>query len=146
MAYIAPIGGYPVKVYTSNDLKQAATYSVTLPEGCSFQVTGSLADGTQGTCVLDYVGTTDQNENIEIDATDKSVAYVTALPDLADITPLEVSLMDGDVKRATCTLNVSTEALKDWGEGGYPITRSLRQWQAAPAWYEVVPLRMANPE
>ena len=146
MAYIAPIGGYPVQVYTSGDLTQAATYNVTLPEGCSFQVTGKLADGTKGKCVLDYVETTDQNKNIEIDATDNSVAYVTALPDLADITPLEVSLMDGDVKRATCTLNVSTEALKDWGEGGYPITRSLRQWQAAPAWYEVVPLRMANPE
>ena len=144
-AYIAPIGGYPVKVYTSNDLKQAATYSVTLPEGCSFQVTGSLADGTQRTCVLDYVGTTDQNENIEIDA-DKSVAYVTALPDLADITPLKVSLMDGDVERATCTLKVSTEALKDWGEGGYPISSSLRQWQAKPTLYELVPLRMANPE
>lgn len=145
-AYIAPIGGYPVQVYTSGDLTQAAAYSVTLPEGCTFRVTGTLADGTTGTCVLDYVETTDQNENIEIDATNKSVAYVTALPDLADITPLEVSLMDGDVKRATCTLNVSTEALKDWGEGGYPISSSLRQWQAAPAWYEVVPLRMANPE
>lgn len=147
-AYIAPIGGYPVRVYTSGDLTQAATYSVTLPEGCSFQVTGSLADGTKGTCVLDYSGTTDQNENnIEIDATDNSVAYVTALPDLADITPLKVSFIDNnnDV-RATCTLNVSTEALKDWGEDGYPISSSLRQWQAAPAWYEVVPLRMANPE
>ena len=147
MAYIAPIGGYPVQVYTSGDLTQAATYSVTLPEGCSFQVTGSLADGTTGTCELSYVETTDQNKNIEIDARDNSVAYVTALPDLTDITPLKVSFIDNnnDV-RATCTLNVSTEALKDWGEDGYPITRSLRQWQAAPAWYEVVPLRMANPE
>lgn len=145
-AYIAPIGGYPVQVYTSGDLTQAAAYSVTLPEGCTFRVTGTLADGTTGTCVLDYVETTDQNKNIEIDATDNSVAYVTALPDLADITPLEVSLMDGDVERATCTLNVSTEALKDWGEDGYPISSSLRQWQAAPAWYEFIPLRMANPE
>lgn len=149
-AYIAPIGGYPVKVYTSNDLKQAATYSVTLPEGCTFQVTGTLADNTPGTCELSYVGTTDQ-KNIKIidDAVDKSWAYVTALPGLGknDITPLEVSFKDNNnVERATCTLNVSTEALKDWGEGGYPISSSLRQWQAAPAWYEVVPLRMANPE
>lgn len=152
-AYIAPIGGYPVQVYTSGDLTQAATYSVTLPEGCSFQVTGMLANGTKGTCVLSYVATTDQNENIEIDAANKSMAYVTALPGLttdetkADITRLKVSFIDNNnVERATCTLNVSTEALKDWGEGGYPISSSLRQWQAAPAWYEVVPLRMANPE
>lgn len=151
-AYIAPIGGYPVQVYTSGDLTQAAAYSVTLPEGCSFQVTGSLADGTKGKCVLDYVGTTGQNENIEIDATDKSVAYVTALPGLAtdetkkDITPLKVSFIDNnnDV-RATCTLNVSTEALKDWGKDGYPITRSLIQWGEAPRWYEAVPMMRKNP-
>lgn len=144
MAYIAPIGGYPVQVYTSSDLTQAATYNVTLPEGCSFQVTGKLADETPGTCELSYYQTT-ENKNIEIDTTDPSWAYVTALPDLTDITPLKVSFKDNNnVERATCILNVSTEALKDWGEGGYPITRSLRQWQAAPAWYEVVPLRMAN--
>ena len=145
-AYIAPIGGYPVQVYTSGDLTQAAAYSVTLPEGCTFQVSGTLANGTEGTCVLDYFGTTDQNKNIEIDATDKSVAYVTALPDLADITPLEVSFIDNknDV-RATCTLNVSTEALKDWGKDGYPITRSLTQWGEAPRWYEIVPMMRKNP-
>lgn len=146
-AYIAPIGGYPVQVYTSGDLTQAATYSVTLPEGCSFRVSGTLADGTKGTCVLDYVGTTDQNENIEIDATDKSVAYVTALPGLteADITPLKVSFIDNNDVRATCTLNVSTEALKDWGKDGYPITRSLTQWGEAPRWYEAVPMMRKNP-
>lgn len=144
-AYIAPIGGYPVQVYTSGDLTQAATYSVTLPEGCSFKVSGTLADNTEGTCELSYVGTTDQNKNIEIDATDKSVAYLTALPDLADITPLEVSFKVGDVVRATCTLNVSTEALKDWGEGGYPITRSLTQWGERTRWYEVVPMMRKNP-
>lgn len=144
MAYIAPIGGYPVQVYTSGDLTQAATYNVTLPEGCSFQVTGKLADETPGTCELSYYQTT-ENKNIEIDTTDPSWAYVTALPGLTDITPLKVSFKDNNnVERATCILNVSTEALKDWGEGGYLITRSLRQWQAAPAWYEVVPLRMAN--
>ena len=152
MAYIAPIGGYPVQVYTSSGLTGRAEYNVTLPEGCSFQVSGTLADETiKGTCELSYVATTDQNKNIEIDAKDKSVAYVTALPGLTtdetkeDITRLKVSFKVGEVVRATCTLNVSTEALKDWGEGGYPISSSLRQWQAAPAWYEVVPLRMANP-
>lgn len=149
-AYIAPIGGYPVQVYTSSGLTGKAEYNVTLPEGCSFQVTGTLANGTQGTCVLSYDGTTDQNENIEIDAANKSMAYVTALPGLVaaerDITPLQVSFIDNnnDV-RATCTLNVSTEALKDWGEGGYPITRSLVQWGEAPRWYEAVPMMRKNP-
>ena len=152
MAYIAPIGGYPVQVYTSSGLTGKAEYNVTLPEGCSFQVTGKLANGTKGTCVLSYDGTTDQNENIEIDAANKSMAYVTALPGLVaaerDITPLEVSFIDNnnDV-RATCTLNVSTEPLKDLDKYGIQTNGLyLRQWQAAPAWYEVVPLRMANPE
>ena len=150
-AYIAPIGGYPVQVYTSGDLTQAATYSVTLPEGCSFQVTGTLANGTKGTCELSYVGTTDQ-KNIKIidDAVDKSWAYVTALPGLkeSDITSLEVSFKDNNgAERAKCTLNVSTEPLKDLDEYGIQTNGLyLRQWQAAPAWYEVVPLRVANPE
>ena len=149
-AYIAPIGGYPVQVYTSSGLTGKAEYNVTLPEGCSFQVTGTLANGTKGKCVLSYDGTTDQNENIEIDAANKSMAYVTALPGLVaaerDITPLEVSFIDNnnDV-RATCTLNVSTEALKDWGKDGYPITRSLVQWGEAPRWYEIVPMMRKNP-
>lgn len=153
-AYIAPIGGYPVQVYTSSGLTGKAEYNVTLPEGCSFQVTGKLANGTEGTCVLSYVATTDQNENIEIDTANKSMAYVTALPGLttdetkADITRLKVSFIDNnnDV-RATCTLNVSTKPLKDLDEYGIQTNGLyLRQWQAAPAWYEVVPLRVANPE
>lgn len=151
MAYIAPIGGYPVQVYTSSGLTGKAEYSVTLPEGCSFQVTGTLANGTKGTCELSYVGTTDQ-KNIKIidDAVDKSWAYVTALPGLkeSDITSLEVSFKDNNgAERAKCTLNVSTEPLKDLDEYGIQTNGLyLRQWQAAPAWYEVVPLRMANPE
>lgn len=152
MAYIAPIGGYPVQVYTSSGLTGKAEYNVTLPEGCTFQVSGTLANGTKGTCVLDYSGTTDQNKNIEIDATNKSVAYVTALPGLTtdetkkDITPLKVSFIDNNKEvRATCTLNVSTEALKDWGKDGYPITRSLVQWGEAPRWYEAVPMMRKNP-
>ena len=152
MAYIAPIGGYPVQVYTSSGLTGKAEYNVTLPEGCSFQVTGMLANGTKGTCELSYVGTTNRNENIEIDAEHKSWAYVTALPGLTtdetkkDITPLKVSFIDNnnDV-RATCTLNVSTEALKDWGKDGYPITRSLTQWGEVPRWYEIVPMMRKNP-
>ena len=152
MAYIAPIGGYPVQVYTSSGLTGKAEYNVTLPEGCSFQVTGMLANGTKGTCELSYVGTTNRNENIEIDAEHKSWAYVTALPGLTtdetkkDITRLKVSFIDNnnDV-RATCTLNVSTEALKDWGKDGYPITRSLVQWGEAPRWYEIVPMMQKNP-
>lgn len=146
MAYIAPIGGYPVQVYTSSGLTGKAEYNVTLPEGCTFQVSGTLADNTEGTCELSYVGTT-QNKNIEIDATDKSMAYVTALPGLTEaaITPLKVSFKVNDVERAKCTLNVATEALKDWGEGGYPITRSLTQWGEAPRWYEIVPMMQKNP-
>lgn len=136
-AYIAPIGGYPVKVYTSNDLKQAATYSVTLPEGCSFQAIAKVGENeTPGVCEFSHPeGAT----NIQIDGNDPSWAYVTALSDLSE--SLNVSVIGTGY---TCKLNISTVALEDWIR--YPISSSLRQWQAAPAWYEVVPLRMANPE
>lgn len=140
MAYIAPIGGYPVKVYTSNDLKQAATYSVTLPEGCSFQAIAKVGGNeTSGVCEFSHPeGAT--SANIQIDKEDPSWAYVTALSGLSK-QYLNVSVIGTGY---TCKLNISTVALKDWTS--YPITRSLRQWQAKPTLYEVVPLRMANPE
>ncbi len=151
-AYINPVGGYPVNVSTSNDLTSAATYNVTVPEGASFQVTGTIAGMTEGNgaCVLSYYGAAEESaSNIRIDATDKSWAHVASLSGLTgdNITSLTVSYQVNGVERASCRLNVTTEPLKDLDEYGIQTNGLyLRQWQAAPAWYEVVPLRMANPE
>lgn len=140
MAYIAPIGGYPVPIYTSEDLLNKNEFAVEVPEGCSFQAIAKVGENeASGVCEFSHPeGAT--SANIQIDKEDPSWAYVTALSGLSE-QYLNVSVRGTGY---TCKLNISTVALEDWTS--YPITRSLRQWQAAPAWYEVVPLRMANPE
>ena len=137
MAYIAPIGGYPVPIYTSENLLNKDEYAVTVPEGCSFQAIAKVGEN-EASGVFSYPeGAT----NIQIDGNDPSWAYVTALSSLSE--SLDVSAtINGE--EYTCKLNISTVPLEDWTS--YPISSSLRQWQAAPAWYEVVPLRVANPE
>lgn len=140
MVYIAPIGVYPVPIYTSIDLLNENEFAVKVPEGCSFQAIAKVGENeTPGVCEFSHPeGAT--NANIQIDGNDPSWAYVTALSDLSE-QYLNVSVIGTGY---TCKLKISTVALEDWTS--YPITRSLRQWQAAPAWYEVVPLRVANPE
>lgn len=139
MAYIAPIGGYPVPIYTSEDLLNKNEFAVEVPEGCSFQAIAKVGENeTPGVCEFSHPeGAT--NANIQIDKEDPSWAYVTALSDLSE--SLNVSVIGTGY---TCKLKISTVPLKDWTD--YPITRSLRQWQAEPTLYELVPLRMANPE
>lgn len=139
-AYIAPIGGYPVQVYTSSDLTEADTYNIMVPEGCSFHVEGSVDGLTTGSCELDYSGTTTPS-NIQIDDTDKSWAHVTSLEGLkspSNITPLKVSYVVDGATKAECTLYVSTEKLKDLDE--YTATTRSMGWLATPLWYEPIQL------
>lgn len=146
-AYIAPIGGYPVPIYTSKDLLNAGEYAVTVPEGCSFQVFGSVVSGgvagEQETCHLSLTFP-DANSPVKIDDTGQT-AYVTSLSEQTET--LSVTFTDANNSRRTANLSITTKPLKDLDE--YSIQTNglyLRQWQAAPAWYEVVPLRVANPE
>ena len=138
MAYIAPIGGYPVPIYTSENLLNKDEYAVTVPEGCSFQAIAKVGEN-EASGVFSYPEGATSAKNIQIDGNDPSWAYVTALSDLSE--SLNVSVIGTGY---TCKLNISTVALEDWIR--YPISSSLRQWQAKPTLYELVPLRMANPE
>ena len=151
MAYIAPIGGYPIQVMPNSPLGEseqtAGLYSATLPEGCSFQVFGSVVSedvaGEPKTCSLN-LKVQDQNSTVKIDDTGQT-AYVTSLSGQQET--LRVTFTDANNSRRTADLLITTKPLKDLDE--YSIQTNglyLRQWQAAPAWYEVVPLRMANPE
>ncbi len=141
--YINSIGSYPVNVITSNNLTSAATYNVTVPEGASFQVTGTVAGMTEGdgACVLSYYGAAD-GTNIQIDETDPSWAHVASLSGLTgdNITPLTVSYQVNGAERASCRLNVTTEPLKDLDEYIQTTGLYLRSWCAAPRWYEPINL------
>ena len=141
MAYIAPIGGYPVPIYTSEDLLNKNEFAVEVPEGCSFQAIAKVGENeASGVCEFSYPEGATSAKNIQIDGNDPSWAYVTALSGLSEQN-LNVSVIGTDY---TCKLKISTVPLEDWSS--YPISSSLRQWQAAPAWYEIVPLRVANTE
>ena len=151
MAYIAPIGGYPIQVMPNSPLGEseqtAGLYSAKLPEGCSFQVFGSVvsggAAGEQKTCNLS-LKVSGTNSPVKIDDTGQT-AYVTSLSGQQET--LSVTFTDANGSPRTADLSITTEPLKDLDEYGIQTNGLyLRQWQAAPAWYEVVPLRMANPE
>lgn len=152
MAYIAPIGGYPIQVMPNSPLDEseqtAGLYSATLPEGCSFQVFGSVVSGggagEKKACRLS-LRVSGTNSPVKIDDTDDTWAYVTSLSEQTET--LSVTFTDANNSRRTANLSITTKPLKDLDE--YSIQTNglyLRQWQAAPAWYEVVPLRVANPE
>lgn len=150
MAYIAPIGGYPIQVMPNSPLGEseqtAGLYSAKLPEGCSFQVFGSVVSGgvagEKKACRLS-LEVSDANSPVKIDDTDDTWAYVTSLS--GQQKTLSVTFTDNDSPR-TADLSITTEPLKDLNE--YSIQTNglyLRQWGEAPCWYEAVPMMRKNP-
>lgn len=149
MAYINPIGGYPISLEAGLPLGESdqtsGLYSATLPEGCSFQVfaralSDGIATGEDELCQLE-LKVADEDSPVGIDDNDATWAHVTSLSSQQET--LTVTFSDN----RSADISITTEPLKDLDE--YSIQTNglyLRQWQAAPAWYEVVPLRMANPE
>ena len=149
MAYINPIGGYPISLEADLPLGESeqtsGLYSAKLPEGCSFQVFArAVSDGVatgeeDELCQLAFkVPDSDSPVGIDDGGT---WGHVTSLSDQQET----LTVTFGDNR--SVDVSITTEPLKDLDEYGIQTNGLyLRQWQAAPAWYEVVPLRMANPE
>ena len=150
MAYIAPIGGYPIQVMPNSPLDEseqtAGLYSATLPEGCSFQVFGSVVseDVAGGSILCDLsLNGQDTNSPVKIDDTGQT-AYVTSLS--GQQKTLSVTFTDANNSRRTADLSITTEALKDLDKYGIQTNGLyLRQWGEAPRWYEIVPMMRKNP-
>lgn len=145
MAYIAPIGGYPIQVMPNSPLGEneqtAGLYSATLPEGCSFQVFGSVVSGgvagEQETCHLSLT-VPDANSPVKIDDTGQT-AYVTSLSGQQET--LRVTFTDANGSSRNADLSITTEPLKDLDKYGIQTNGLyLRQWGEAPRWYEAVGL------
>lgn len=167
-AQVAPIGGYPVSVALDGQGKLTDNYAITLPEGCTFSVEGYLV-GVAGDTEENRIPITDwtwdheafsvcslvgeSEETLELEdgtkktvmrVTDKSGSisgHLTALPEQ------EVAFdfaINAPVVRTDCHLQVTTAEVGDAPWTSWDA--SLRQWQAKPTLYELVPLRMANPE
>lgn len=150
MAYIAPIGGYPIQVMPDLPLGEseqtAGLYSATLPEGCSFQVFGSVVSGgvagEQETCHLS-LKVSGTNSPVKIDDTGQT-AYVTSLSGQQET--LSVTFTDANNSPRTADLSITTEPLKDLDKYGIQTNGLyLRQWGEAPRWYEIVPMMQKNP-
>ena len=146
MAYIAPIGGYPIQVMPNSPLGEndqtAGLYSATLPEGCSFQVFGSVVsggvEGKQIICSLS-LKVPDTNSPVKIDDTDDTWAYVTSLSEKQET--LSVTFTDANNSSRNADLSITTEPLKDLDKYGIQTNGLyLRQWGEAPRWYEAVGL------
>lgn len=167
-AQVAPIGGYPVSVALDGQGKLTDNYAITLPEGCTFSVKGYLVgvagdtekkripitDWTwdhEASSVCSLVGESEETLELEggtkktvMRVTDKSGSisgHLTALPGQ------EVAFdfaINAPVVRTDCLLEVTTAEVGDAPWTSWDA--SLRQWQAKPTLYELVPLRMANPE
>ena len=145
-AQVAPIGGYPVDVYLDGDGMLTDNYAITLPEGCTFSITGKLSGNTGiETDITSWSWAVDTETSsdlvaIEGDGTEPTITgYLTALPNqkiLLDFTITAQRYKEG-------TLTITTEEVGDAPWKGN--TRSLTQWGEAPRWYEAVPMMRKNP-
>lgn len=161
-AQVAPIGGYPVSVALDGQGKLTDNYAITLPEGCTFSVEGYLVGVAGEDKRIPIDGWTWQHTSsslcvltgeTEVASGDEIVKQATSNPILGRLTALSGQTVTFDfvitspVFRPDCHLTIKTKAVGDepW-ESWDASVASLRQWQAKPTLYELVPLRMANPE
>lgn len=150
-AQVAPIGGYPVAVYLDGSNKLTDTYEIALPEGSTFSVEGYLV-GVAGDAeenqirITGWSWTNNSPSICELESTTKNpiVGHLTALPEQEASFGFEIT---APVSRTDCSLTIQTKEVGDkpWKSWDASVA-SLRQWQAKPTLYELVPLRMANPE
>lgn len=165
-AQVAPIGGYPVSVALDGQGKLTDNYAITLPEGCTFSVEGYLV-GVAGDTEENRIPITDWTWDHEASSVCSLVGESKVTLDLEGGTTKEVMrvtdeygsisghltalpgqtvafdfAINAPVVRTDCHLQVTTAEVGDAPWTSWDA--SLRQWQAKPTLYELVPLRMAN--
>ena len=146
-AYVAPIGGYPVKVDLTNP-SLTDVYAVALPEGCTFSITGQFM--TTNNEIIDITDWTwDVAEGSEsLIALEENADGSTPIPVTGNITALprqdmRLDFIVSQPNRVEGQLLIETVPLQDQGTD-YPAysesqTRAV-EWLAAPRWYEPVVL------
>ena len=145
---IAPIGGYPVTVYTGGG-SLTDNYQIKLPEGCTFTISGKLQSSGGGEQDITnwswWIGNNNETSNdvIVLDGTVTNVpgdisGHMTALPNQSVM--LNFQVYSPNAKSGTLT--ITTEALKDWDKYE-TATNALTRWLATPRWYE--PIHLTTP-
>lgn len=148
-AQVAPIGGYPVAVYLDGSNKLTDTYAIALPEGCTFSVEGYLVGVAGEEEQIEITGWSWTNNStsiceLESPTENPIVGHLTALPEQEASFGFEIT---NPVSRTDCSLTIQTKEVGDkpW-ESWDASVASLRQWQAKPTLYELIPLRMSATE
>lgn len=148
-AQVAPIGGYPVAVYLDGSNKLTDTYEIALPEGCTFSVEGYLVGVAGEEEQIEITGWSWTNNStsiceLESPTENPIVGHLTALPEQEASFGFEIT---NPVSRTDCSLTIQTKEVGDkpW-ESWDASVASLRQWQAKPTLYELIPLRMSATE
>lgn len=143
-AQVAPIGGYPVDVYLDGDGMLTDNYAITLPEGCTFSITGKLSGNTGiETDITSWSWAVDTETSsdlvaIEGDGTEPTITgYLTALPNQKIL--LDFTITAQRYKEGTLTITTTEIGDAPWQ------SRSLTQWGERTRWYEAVPMMRKNP-
>lgn len=142
MAQVAPIGGYPVNVYTTAYPLTNEYVVESLPEGCTFAIEGKLiyVGGTEVSKDWDWTWKLNDEEDkyIQLDGngTENPInGHIAALQDdTSHALSFSVTYQDEVIREGTLTIN-EIGALED----DYPLTKAT-DWSAAPRWYIPVAL------
>ena len=142
MAQVAPIGGYPVNVYTTAYPLTNEYVVESLPEGCTFTIDGKLiyVGGTEVTENWNWTWKLNDEEDkyIQLDGngTENPInGHIAALQDdTSHALSFSVTYQDEVIREGTLTIN-KIGALED----DYPLTKATG-WSASPRWYIPVAL------
>lgn len=145
-AQVAPIGGYPVTVYSNSDL---TNYTLNLPEGCSFTIAPTMTykDGTAVTMAA---------EGWQLSLNDTSVDWLTFSPATATtggsfsgIVSAQTGLSTGLTlasetaagRTASYAITVNTVSVSEFGFDSSTAARKRpNAWTATPDVFELVSL------
>lgn len=142
-AQVAPIGGYPVTVYTGSDL---TNYRLNLPEGCTFTITPTMMkDGTE-------VNMADDGWQLSFSDTSTSVNWLifsptsttTGVSFTGQVTAqtglsaaLTLATKTADNREADYAITVNTVSVSEFS---LAARKQMNAWSATPEEFELVSL------
>lgn len=141
-AYIAPVGVYPITVYTKANQfqligdKDNSDMEATLPEGCTFDIKASMKMHNDGGVTINWTTTDDNLVTLEKVSDSEIYGSITAIAnkkiklDYSVTAPVSMS----------GSLTITTEPLDDLTK----YSKSTMRWGAPPSRYEQVTLSPTN--
>ena len=136
--WLTPVGGYPrsltiaSRVQVGDGGDATSKLSLTLPEGCMFTLTPKLSGMTAKTWTWKPGTNVAMNSAADAEVFDGNMTGVVGATGTITLT-----VDEGKDTENTFTIEITTEAIKDWSEYD-ASTNALLRWCAAPQCYEPV--------